>query len=127
MDKVIWDGAKLLSPTSIITIPNANTSDSLLWRPTLFKISGEVYRGVLACSLVVLSSEFVSRATIARPKSTSRAFPSASTSTFACADHHQHGFENISNSTYSFDVSVNQMARVKVIETFCNAKQLRAG
>ena len=112
--------------TSITTIPNANTSDFLLWVPAPFRISGAVNRGVPPPSPFVLTSEFESRATVARPKSTIRAHPAASTSMFAYTLRHQHGYCKSCDGTYCFEVPMDDVTRMKITEAIGNAQQLRA-
>ena len=101
---------RFTTPTSIITIPNANTSDSLLRHPAFLNTSGEVYRAVIPHSSEALSCELISCTKVARPKSAIRAFPFISISMFACTDHHKHEFVEICSSTHSFEVSMDYIA-----------------
>ena len=75
------------------------------------RISGAVKRGVFPWCSLVLSSEFVSRAIVARPKSTIRALPAPSTSILAYVSHGiSVGSGNHAGCTYSFDVSMDHVA-----------------
>lgn len=85
-------------------------------------------RGVVHRWSVVLASEFESRATVARPKSTIRALPDKSISILAYA-HHGISIDdgNCAGCTHSLEISVDHVACVKIAETVGNAKQLEAG
>ena len=97
----------LITRTSIITIPNENTSDSMLALLD-FKISGAVHRKVWPWSSVGLASEFGSRTITARPKSMIRAFPDSSTMMFDCDRLRQSGYSRITTDhTHPFEISVN--------------------
>ena len=82
---------------------------------------------MISRSSEVVSSEFVFRVTVARPKSTIHGSPFLSINMFACANHREHGSVNTRDSTHSFEVSMNHIACVKVKESIGNTERLMMG
>ena len=110
-------------PTSIITIPNENISDSLITWESPSKISGAVHTEGKTKS----RPAFLIRAILARTKSAIRAFPDVSTRIPDWVYSISQGCARVSSVIYPFEVSMDHAARVKIIKPSGNAKQLRVG
>ena len=107
-----------------MTIANEKMSASLLNDPRSAKISGAIHRVLCPCLSGALRIEFRLWVTTARPHSVIIAWPVVSTRMFDWSSVNMPVVKRPRIIAHPSEIPVNDVAGVKVIQAFCDIRQL---